>query len=469
MMQFKKVIFSVLLVMLAMMLLASPAMAQDNNNDNDQFRVVGYYSATSFDEPLEKVQMDKYTHIMYGFLKPQEDGSILPVPKPELLQEMVAQAHANDVKVFAAVGGWSYQNKPLAPTFAAMAADEQSRTRFVQAMVDVVNTYNLDGVELDWEYPKQETEADYEALVLELAQALHSQGKELSAAVAGATSATESATVSKMITPAALDALDFVEIMAYDLHTTEHSPLWFARTSVEYWRNQLPADKIVLGVPLYARPSWVQYRHLVQANPEYAYMNYVTAGPVSKLDSSYNGLPLLHDKTVYALKQTGGIMFFDINEDADGELSAVSMADTLVDQYNAVGKTQFERQVWVYLNNHPLEFIADDNMGQPFIDANGRTQLPLRKVAQAIGVTVDYEATTRTIKLHNDQQTVTLQINTPEAMIGDTVEPLDCAPMIVDNRTYIPARVVFESFGYQVQWNSYGRSVYLQQATPGEQ
>ena len=177
----------------------------------------------------------------------------------------------------------------------------------------------------------------------------------------------------------------------------------------------------------------------------------------------------MHDKTVYALKQTGGIMFFDINEDADGELSAVSMVDTLVDEYNAVGKTQFERQVWVYLNNHPLEFTAADNMGQPFIDANGRTQLPLRKVAQAIGVTVDYEAATRTIALHNDQQSVTLQIDTPEAIIGDTVERLDCAPMIVDNRTYIPARVVFESFGYQVQWNNYGRSVYLQQATPGEQ
>lgn len=466
-MQCKKSFFTILLVLLAMLLLASPVIAQDNGSE--QFRVVGYYSATSFDETLERVQMDKYTHIMYGFLKPQEDGSILPVPKPELLQEMVAKAHDSDVKVFAAVGGWSYQNKPLAPTFAAMAADEQSRTRFVQAMMDVVNTYNLDGVELDWEYPQQETEADYEALVLELAQALHNQGKELSAAVAGATAANEKATVSKMITPAALDALDFVEIMAYDLHTTEHSPLWFARTSVEYWRNQLPADKIVLGVPLYARPSWVQYRHLVQANPEYAYSNYVGAGPVSKLDSSYNGLPLLHDKTVYALKQTGGIMFFDINEDADGELSAVSMVDTLVDEYNAVGKTQFERQVRVYLNNHPLEFTAADNMGQPFIDANGRTQLPLRKVAQAIGVTVDYEAVTRTIALHNDQQSVTLQIDTPEAIIGDTVERLDCAPMIVDNRTYIPARVVFESFGYQVQWNSYGRSVYLQQATPGEQ
>ena len=78
-----------------------------------------------------------------------------------------------------------------------MAANEESRARFVQAMVDVVRTYDLDGVELDWEYPKQETEASYEALVLDLAEALHAMDKELSAAVAGATAADERAAVSR--------------------------------------------------------------------------------------------------------------------------------------------------------------------------------------------------------------------------------------------------------------------------------
>lgn len=455
----------VLLLSVALLLLcATPAMAEE------EFKVIGYYTATSFDEPLERVQMEQYTHIMYGFLKPQEDGSILPVPKPELLQQMVEKAHANDVKVFAAVGGWSYQDQPLAPTFAVMAANEESRAQFVQAMVDVVRTYDLDGVELDWEYPKQETEASYEALVLDLAEALHAMDKELSAAVAGATAADERAAVSKMITPKALEALDFVEIMAYDLHTAEHSPLWFARTSTEYWLNQLPKEKVVLGLPLYARPSWVQYRHLAAANPEYAYINYVEAGPVSKLDSSYNGLPLLHDKAVYALKKAGGIMFFDINEDADGELSAVSMVGGLVQEYRQMGKAQFEQQVWVYLNNHPLTFRAEEAMGQPIIDESGRTLLPLRKVAEAIGVDVVYHQADRSITLSGQEQVVQLAVDNPEMQVGDNVAQLDCAPKVIAGRTYVPARAVFESFGYQVQWNSYGRSVYLQKTEfPSEQ
>lgn len=462
----KKTIMLLVMLVALLLLWTMPAMA----TETEAFKVIGYYTATSFDEPLERVQMEQYTHIMYGFLKPQEDGSILPVPKPELLQQMVEKAHANDVKVFAAVGGWSYQDKPLAPTFAVMAASAESRARFVQAMVDVVRTYDLDGVELDWEYPKQETETSYEALVLDLAEALHAMDKEVSAAVAGATAADESAAVSKMITPRALEALDFVEIMAYDLHTTEHSPLWFARTSTEYWLKQLPKEKVVLGVPLYARPSWVQYRHLVAANPEYAYLNYVEAGPVSKLDSSYNGLPLLHDKAVYALKKAGGIMFFDINEDADGELSAVSMIGDLVQAYGQMGKAQFEKQVWVYLNNHPLTFTAEEAMGQPMIDESGRILLPLRKVAEAIGVDVAYHQADRSITLSGEEQKVQLTVDDLEMQVGDKAEQLDCAPKVIAGRTYVPARAVFESFGYQVQWNSYGRSVYLQKIEfPSEQ
>ena len=462
----KKTIMLLVMLVALLLLWTMPAMA----TETEAFKVIGYYTATSFDEPLERVQMEQYTHIMYGFLKPQEDGSILPVPKPELLQQMVEKAHANDVKVFAAVGGWSYQDKPLAPTFAVMAASAESRARFVQAMVDVVRTYDLDGVELDWEYPKQETETSYEALVLDLAEALHAMDKELSAAVAGATAADESAAVSKMITPRALEALDFVEIMAYDLHTTEHSPLWFARTSTEYWLKQLPKEKVVLGVPLYARPSWVQYRHLVAANPEYAYLNYVEAGPVSKLDSSYNGLPLLHDKAVYALKKAGGIMFFDINEDADGELSAVSMIGDLVQAYGQMGKAQFEKLVWVYLNNHPLTFTAEEAMGQPMIDESGRILLPLRKVAEAIGVDVAYHQADRSITLSGEEQKVQLTVDDLEMQVGDKAEQLDCAPKVIAGRTYVPARAVFESFGYQVQWNSYGRSVYLQKIEfPSEQ
>ena len=62
------------------------------------------------------------------------------------------------------------------------------------------------------------------------------------------------------------------------------------------------------------------------------------------------------------------------------------------------------------------------------------------------------------------RQLVRLIVDSQEMQVGSAVQLLDCAPRILDGRTYVPARAVFESFGYQVQWNSYGRSVYLQKA-----
>ena len=96
--------------------------------------------------------------------------------------------------------------------------------------------------------------------------------------------------------------------------------------------------------------------------------------------------------------------------------------------------------------------------------------LPLRKVAEAIGVDVVYHQADRSITLSGQEQVVQLAVDNPEMQVGDRVAQLDCAPKVIAGRTYVPARAVFESFGYQVQWNSYGRSVYLQKTEfPSEQ
>ena len=41
----------------------------------EDFRVIGYYSEGLFDEPIENLQMDKLTHIMYAFLCPLKNQS----------------------------------------------------------------------------------------------------------------------------------------------------------------------------------------------------------------------------------------------------------------------------------------------------------------------------------------------------------------------------------------------------------
>lgn len=329
-----KTVFTAGLILLFIMGACFSSSAEETAGEED-FRVIGYYSADLFDEPVEMLQTDKLTHVMYAFLIPQTDGTCLPPPKPDQLRALVAQAHRDGAEVFAALGGWSYNGVPLASTFETATATTEQRSRLVNSVMGIVQEYDLDGVEIDWEYPTQQSAGNYERLVLELSSALEAQGKHLTAALNGAWSKTEGPAVSGLVSKKCLDAFQFISVMSYDMNNEQHSPFWFANTSIEYWLNRgVPAEKIVLGMPLYARPSWAQYRHLVAEDPEFAYADHA-ASAIG--DSHYNGLPTLSRKTLLAYEKAGGVMLFDVNEDATGDLSAVSMIDCVLKDLEAQG------------------------------------------------------------------------------------------------------------------------------------
>ncbi|MEL7659101.1 MAG: glycoside hydrolase family 18 protein, partial [Bacillota bacterium] len=225
----------VFLLTLNLSLTAGFASASGDEKEEKQFKVVGYYSGDLFNEPVEKLQTDKLTHVIYAFLIPKEDGSLVPLKKPEQLKELVTQAHHDGAMVFIALGGWSYENKPLVTVFETIASSKEKRALLIKNVCAMMKEYDLDGLELDWEHPNAASINDYERLVLELKAALDSDGKELTAALNGAWSTTAGPEVSKLMTDACLDSFSFINVMAYDMNNQDHSPLWFAETSINYW------------------------------------------------------------------------------------------------------------------------------------------------------------------------------------------------------------------------------------------
>lgn len=310
----------------------NPPFASTNKLDKKEksLRIIGYYSGDLFDEPLENLQANKLTHVMYAFLIPSSDGTCLPFSEPQKVHNLVSYAHQNECKVYVAIGGWSYNNTPLANTFEAIASDENIRKKFVESIMSVVTEYDFDGAELDWEYPTKESMTRYESLVLELAAELKKENKNLTAALNGAWSATEGPEVSEFVSQACLDAFEFINVMCYDINNDQHSPFWFANTSIDYWLNRnVPAQKIILGIPLYARPTWMQYRHIVSENPQAAFSDSAT---INGVISHYNGLPTLCKKAILAAYKAGGVMLFDVNEDTNDKYSVVSMIDSIINQ-----------------------------------------------------------------------------------------------------------------------------------------
>lgn len=81
-----------------------------------------------------------------------------------------------------------------------------------------------------------------------------------------------------------------------------------------------------------------------------------------------------------------------------------------------------------------------------------RTMVPLRKIFEAMGAVVDWNNDTQTVTATKDDKVVTATINDKNLYINGVVKTLDVPPMIVDGRTLVPARFVAESFGANVDW-----------------
>ncbi len=429
-------------------------------SDNErEFKVIGYYSGDLFNEPLENLQTDKLTHVVYAFLIPQIDGTLVELKKPEQLKGLVEKSHRDGAKVFVAVGGWSYEGKPLPPVFEEVAASDETRKLLIENICAFADEYNLDGVELDWEHPNKNTVANYEKLAIELSEALKLKNKEMTAALNGAWSETSGPEPSMVLTDKCLESFSFINVMAYDINDNDHSPVWFSETSIAYWLNRgVPAENIVIGMPLYARPSWMQYRDLVHENPEYAFVDYA---PTSPTESYYNGMNTLREKTIIALNKAGGVMLFDVNEDTNDEYSIVSMIDSLTKRTEHLSKDELNKYITVLLDNKELVFLEEEGFGVPFINESDRTMIPIRKPLEAIGAEISYDNINRVVTAVKGDITVKVTVDKNIIYVNDKEVETDAAAIIKDSRTYIPLRAVIEAFGYTIEWHNNSKTVII--------
>ena len=275
------------------------------------FKSVGYMP--SWAGNVTSVQYSKLTHINYSFALPNANGTLQAIENTSKLQQLVTLGHQNNVKVSLAIGGWNDGNDSA---FESLAGNSGSRTTFVNSVMNTVRQYGLDGVDIDWEYPDPGTSGNnYTALMQQLSTALHNEGKLLTAAVVS-----EGGTANG-VQPAVFAAVDWLNIMAYD-GGSPHANYDWSINAANFWKNRgLPKAKTVLGVPFYSRNGYLTYAQLVAMDPANANRDCVT---VSGAQQCYNGLPTIRRKTQWAMANAGGIMNWELSQDATGANSLVS-------------------------------------------------------------------------------------------------------------------------------------------------
>ncbi|KAI8393756.1 glycoside hydrolase [Radiomyces spectabilis] len=245
--------------------------------------IVGYFPNWLYARwPVTNIDFSKYTHINYAF------AIMIKGDTPEWtddwavstqLPQLTKAAHAKNAKVLISIGGWSG-----CLTFSPMAADAGRRKNFIDWNIKQIDTYGIDGIDIDWEYPGRQGAGcnafdpandakNLLTLLRELRTALDSKygsgKKELTIAAHVRPFVTSSGYMSDVSEYAKV--LDRVSLMTYDINgawnttTGPNAPFNFENgfgdadsfvSAIDAWTKAgMPASKIVPGVAFYGRSA----------------------------------------------------------------------------------------------------------------------------------------------------------------------------------------------------------------------
>ncbi|EKM57063.1 glycoside hydrolase family 18 protein [Phanerochaete carnosa HHB-10118-sp] len=253
--------------------LTPPATSGSGNSSNNDIVATAWYTGwNSAQLPVSQVSWDKYTSMTYAFALPQSDGTILLQSSDvALLPQFVEAAHSHNTKALLTIGGWTGSMY-----FSSLVGNADNRTAFVNASMQLVNQYNLDGLDFDWEYPGSSGDCNVNSPddtqnFLSFLQELRGQASNLtlSAAVSLKPWVDSSGNPSTDVSGFA-KALDYIAIMDYDVfgpgwsnNVGPNAPLndtcapsgdqdGSAVSAVNAWTaSGFPANQIVLALAAY--------------------------------------------------------------------------------------------------------------------------------------------------------------------------------------------------------------------------
>lgn len=223
--------------------------------DEPPYVVVGY--VTSWGDRMPDPTL--VTHFNYAFAHVTDGFDSVRIDNPERLRSIVALKDSNPtLKVMVSVGGWG------SGRFSEMAASDQFRKSFAANCQKAVIEYNLDGIDIDWEYPTSSSAGissspdDKENFTLLMRDLREAIGPDhlLTFADYADTTFVNYRDVMKYV--------DFVNLMTYDIADPpyHHSALYrsaitgvlsVAEAVDHHLEAGVTLEKLVMGMPFYGR------------------------------------------------------------------------------------------------------------------------------------------------------------------------------------------------------------------------
>lgn len=111
-----------------------------------------------------------------------------------------------------------------------------------------------------------------------------------------------------------------------------------------------------------------------------------------------------------------------------------------------------------------VELLFD---GEPLITdvppqiVDGRTLVPMRAIFEAFGAVVEWDNDTRTATAHKDGLEMALTLGSTTAYVNGEARELDVPALSIEGRTMVPVRFVSETLHAEVLWEEETRTVQV--------
>lgn len=298
------------------------------------YKIIAYVYGTP-----NTMNASELTHANYAFAS-IVNGNVFVSNGEDLSRLVSFKSNNPNLKVILSVGGWG------ADGFSDAAYSEVSRNTFASSCLKVLDNYNLDGIDLDWEYPvsgacdlikcRPEDKKNF-SLLLEAVRNKIGCCKILSIAAGADQSYVNNIEITKVA-----NICDYINLMTYNFGYTTHnanlyptfsaySPGFSCDESINIFiKAGVPAFKINLGIPFfgYYDHEYLSYEKLIKnyinKNGWIRYWdNEAKAAYLKKNNSflTYEDEESINYKTDYIKsKGLGGAMFWEYNQDYNGLL-----------------------------------------------------------------------------------------------------------------------------------------------------
>ncbi|WP_025026481.1 copper amine oxidase N-terminal domain-containing protein [Caldalkalibacillus mannanilyticus] len=98
---------------------------------------------------------------------------------------------------------------------------------------------------------------------------------------------------------------------------------------------------------------------------------------------------------------------------------------------------------------------------KPMINRDKRTIVPVRFISQELGYQVDWNSTTQIVTIKSKDKTISLKIGESKATVNGTTMTFDTRATVSSGRTYVPLRFIAETMGVYVGWDEKTRTVII--------